>query len=375
MDASLRAMEGFAITKGRAVLVDDAPGQQPVRGRLAYYITPHGLGHAVRSLEVIRHLLDLEPRLEIVLVSALPQFIFRQNVPRPLPMRERHLDVGLVQQDSLRFDLEATRKALESLRRRQQTVVDEEIRFFRAEDIQGIVCDVPFLPFLAAARAGIPAVGLGNFTWDWIYQGYAEGDRRWEPLVAWIREAYRECPLFLQLPLHGDCSVCPTVRDMPLVARHARRTREQTRRILGLAENQKAYLVSFQRLDLHAEATRRLESMGDRLFLYKKPLRLAVRNGLDLDRLDISYADAVAAVDGVVTKPGYGIVADCLVHGTPVIYTDRGLFPEYEILVRALTAHLTCARHGELLGGESPLQVLMVETASRRQGRMPRGVV
>jgi hypothetical protein len=340
-DASLRAMEGFAITKGRAVPADDAPGQQPVRGRLAYYITPHGLGHAVRSLEVIRHLLDLAPRLEVILVSALPQFIIRQNVPRPLALRERHLDVGLVQQDSLRFDLEATREALESLSRRHQTVVDEEIRFFGAEDIQGIVCDVPFLPFLAAARARIPAVGLGNFTWDWIYQGYAEGDRRWEPLVAWIREAYRRCPLFLQLPLHGDCSVCPTVRDMPLVARHARRTREQTRRILGLAEKQKAYLVSFQLLDLQADARRRLETMDDRLFLYKEPLRLPVRNGLALDHLDISYADAVAAVDGVITKPGYGIVADCLVHGTPVIYTDRGRFPEYEILVRALTAHLT----------------------------------
>jgi hypothetical protein len=37
----------------------------------------------------------------------------------------------------------------------------------------------------------------------------------------------------------------------------------------------------------------------------------------------------------------------------------------------ALRVVMTCARHGELLGGESPLQVLMVETASRRQGRMP----
>jgi len=352
-DASLRAIEGFAITKGRAVPVDDASGQQSVSGRLAYYITPHGLGHAVRSLEVIRHLLDLAPGVEIVLVSALPQFIIKQNVPGSLLVRERHLDIGLVQQDSLRFDLEATRTALESLRRRHQAVVDEEIRFFRAEGIQGIVCDVPFLPFLAAARSGIPAVGMGNFTWDWIYQGYAEGDRRWESLVAWIREAYRECPLFLQLPMHGDCSACGTIRPVPLVARQARRTREQTRRILGLAENQKAYLVSFQSLNLEAEAQRRLETMGERIFLYKHPLRLRAGNSLSLDDLDISYADAVAAVDGVITKPGYGIVADCLVHGTPVIYTDRGLFPEYEILVRALTEYLTTVYipSGELYAG------------------------
>ncbi|HVO85431.1 MAG TPA: hypothetical protein VMU60_13495 [Syntrophobacteria bacterium] len=348
--------------------VHDAPGQKSVSGRLAYYITPHGLGHAVRSLEVIRRLMDLAPELEVVIVSALPQFIIRQNVPRPLPVRERRLDVGLVQQDSLRFDLEATREALVSLRRRQQTIVAEEIRFFRAENIQGIVCDVPFLPFLAAARAGMPAVGLGNFTWDWIYQRYAEGDQRWEPMVAWIREAYRKCPLFLQLPLHGDCSVCPTVRDMPLVARHAKRTREQTRRLLGLTENQKAYLVSFQLLDLEAEAKGRLEAMADRLFLYKEPLRLPVRNGLALDHLDISYVDAVAAVDGVITKPGYGIVADCMVHGTPVIYADRGLFPEYEILVRALKEHLTtvCMPSADLYAGRWLEAIENLETLPRR---------
>ena len=351
----------------------DASGQQSVSGRLAYYITPHGLGHAVRSLEVIRHLLDLAPGLEIVVVSALPQFIIKQNVQRSLIVRERHLDIGLVQQDSLRFDLEATRTALESLRRRQQTLVDEEISFLRAESIQGIVCDVPFLPFLAAARTGIPAVGLGNFTWDWIYQVYAQGDRRWESLVAWIREVYRECPLFLQLPMHGDCSACGTIRPVPLLARQAQRTREQTRRILGLAESQKTYLVSFQSLKLEAEAERYLESMAERIFLCKHPLRLRVRNSLSLDDLDLSYADAVAAVDGVITKPGYGIVADCLAHGTPVIYTDRGLFPEYEILVRALTAHLPTVYipSGELYAGRWHEAIENLERLPRRSSSLP----
>lgn len=353
--------------------VENAPDQESVSGRLAYYITPHGLGHAVRSLEVIRHLLDLAPSLEIVLISPLPEFVIRQNVARSLPVRERYLDIGLVQQDSLRFDLEATRAALESLRRRHQAVVDEEIRFFGAEGIQGIVCDVPFLPFLAAARSGIPAVGMGNFTWDWIYQGYAEGDRRWESLVAWIREAYRECPLFLQLPMHGDCSACPTVLDVPLVARHAKRTREETRRILGLPQEQEAYLVSFQSLNLEAGAERRLETMGERIFLYKHPLRLRARNSLSLDELDVSYADAVAAVDGVITKPGYGIVADCLVHGTPVIYTDRGLFLEYDILVNEMSTHLATVYlpSPDLYAGRWQGAIEQLERLPRRAPSLP----
>ena len=54
----------------------------------------------------------------------------------------------------------------------------------------------------------------------------------------------------------------------------------------------------------------------------------------------ISYTDLVAAMDGIITKPGYGIVSDCLVHGTPMVYTDRGPFPEYDILVDEIKRHL-----------------------------------
>jgi UDP-N-acetylglucosamine:LPS N-acetylglucosamine transferase len=49
------------------------------------------------------------------------------------------------------------------------------------------------------------------------------------------------------------------------------------------------------------------------------------------------YSDLLRAVDAVVTKPGYGIVADILAHRLPVLYTERGEFPEYPRLVQALS--------------------------------------
>ena len=32
--------------------------------------------------------------------------------------------------------------------------------------------DIPPLAFAAAAAAGVPAIALCNFTWDWIYGAY-----------------------------------------------------------------------------------------------------------------------------------------------------------------------------------------------------------
>ncbi|MEJ2364901.1 MAG: hypothetical protein P8017_09530, partial [Deltaproteobacteria bacterium] len=149
--------------------------------RLAYYITPHGFGHAIRSLEVVTQLLLQAPELEIVIISTLPQFLFKQNLQHSLSVRAKQLDIGLVQQDSLRFDLLATLKGLESLHADQTNLVSEETNFLETSGIQAVICDIPFLPFAAASQAGIPAIGISNFTWDWIYQAYIPSDSRWVP--------------------------------------------------------------------------------------------------------------------------------------------------------------------------------------------------
>jgi L-arabinokinase len=218
--------------------------------RLAYYITPHGFGHAVRSIEVIRHLLVLAPALEIVIVSTLPEFLADQSLGDSVSIRRKQLDIGLVQRDSIQFDLSATLDRLQSLHDHRDALVADEIHFLKAREIQAVVCDIPFLPFAAASQASIPAVGMGNFTWDWIYQAYASADPRWAPLVDWIRESYHKCHLLLQLPMHGDCSACPHIQDVPLVARRAKRKPEETLKILGLRLDQKVYLISFGWLEL-----------------------------------------------------------------------------------------------------------------------------
>jgi len=60
----------------------------------------------------------------------------------------------------------------------------------------------------------------------------------------------------------------------------------------------------------------------------------------EMDELGLSYEDVVGAADVVVTKPGYGIVSDAVGAGTRLLYTDRGDFPEYPILVRELPRYL-----------------------------------
>jgi UDP-N-acetylglucosamine:LPS N-acetylglucosamine transferase len=54
------------------------------------------------------------------------------------------------------------------------------------------------------------------------------------------------------------------------------------------------------------------------------------------------YPDAVAAADLVITKPGYGIVSECIAGDTPLLFTSRGHFVEYDVLVAEMPRFLRC---------------------------------
>ena len=67
----------------------------------------------------------------------------------------------------------------------------------------------------------------------------------------------------------------------------------------------------------------------------------------------LRYEDLVAAVDVVVTKPGYGIIAECVANDTAIVYTSRGHFVEYDVLVREMPRWLRCGfiSNDDLLAG------------------------
>jgi hypothetical protein len=57
----------------------------------------------------------------------------------------------------------------------------------------------------------------------------------------------------------------------------------------------------------------------------------------------LRYEDLVSAVDIVLSKPGYGIVSECVANGTRLLYTSRGRFREYDIFVEQMPRYLPCA--------------------------------
>lgn len=310
------------------------------RPAIAYYITPHGYGHAVRSLEILRRLSDLRPDIEPTIITDLPDALLEHGLGKPPKLRRLRLEFGLYQNDSIQFDLEKSLELLSRLNEESETIIEREVSFLKREGIQVVVSDIGWLPFEAAARCGLPSIGISNFTWDWIYGPYGEKDPRWDPVISGCRRGYGKCSLFLRLPMHGDCSACPNIEDVPLVARKAGKSRSQVRSILGVRDDDRVVLVSFVTLQLPQSAIRNLKTIQGTVFLYKGPMEFDIPGALKLDEAPISFPDAVGAADAVLTKPGYGIVSECLAQGTPIIYTERGDMVEYDVLVDTIEREL-----------------------------------
>ena len=59
----------------------------------------------------------------------------------------------------------------------------------------------------------------------------------------------------------------------------------------------------------------------------------------------LRYEDLVRGADVVVTKPGYGIISEAIANGAALLYTSRGQFVEYDVLVREMPRYLRVAVH------------------------------
>jgi UDP:flavonoid glycosyltransferase YjiC (YdhE family) len=342
-----------------------------------FYISGHGFGHASRQIEIIRALAPRHPDLRIIIRSAVSRGLLERTLRVPHELRPGPCDTGIIQPSSIRQDDEATVREAVRFYERYPEAIAHEVRDLDADAVTLVVSDIAPIAFEVAARLGVPGVAIANFTWDWIYEthpGLVEA-------VPWLRPrlaaSYRKATLALALPFSGGFDVFPTVRPLPLVARRASRSRADTRAFFGLDAHRPTALLSFGGYGLPDLDLGRIDCLSewaivttDRLQSPAAVLPAGVRL-IDEEAFrsgDVRYEDLVGAVDVVITKPGYGIIAECISTRTAMLYTSRGVFREYDVLTSAMPRYVRCRfiAPDDLVGGRwlAPLNALHHQSAA-----------
>jgi hypothetical protein len=312
---------------------------------VVFYVSGHGFGHASRSIEIINALIERRPDLRVIIRSSVAPWLITRTARPGVELSSAEVDTGIVQLDSLHLDSAASIERATAFISTIAERVRVEVEFLRGEGATLTISDLPPLGIAAGRAAEIPAIATGNFTWDWIYEPYAGGDE----VARQIGEIYRATTLALRMPMWGGFETMPIVRDLPFVARRSKRQPGEVRKALGIPHDKRVVLASFGGYGLEGLDGAALSAMSG----YHVLLPGMLDEGAMYEG-GLRYEDLVRAVDVVVTKPGYGIISECLANDTALLYTSRGDFREYQVLVDAMPAFLRCAfiEQSDLLAGK-----------------------
>jgi hypothetical protein len=313
-----------------------------------FFVSGHGFGHASREVEVINALAARSGGPRVIVRSDVAPDLLARTVRAPYELRPGACDPGIVQSSSVSHDDTATIGAALAFYATFDDRIASEAAALEHDDIGLVVGDIPPLAFEVAARLRVPGLAIGNFSWTWIYEGNRQFMREAAALVPRMRDAYAKATLALELPFAGGFDVFPRVRRVPLIARWPSRDRRSTRAHFGLPINRPVALLSFGGYGLGALDLGRLDCFDtwtvattDRSAPGAPAREHAVIISEEAFReTGFRYEDLVAAVDVVVTKPGYGIIAECIASGTAMLYTSRGDFREYDLLVGQFPAYV-----------------------------------
>jgi hypothetical protein len=314
---------------------------------ILFYVSGHGYGHARRTAQVIKALQARRPDVLVHVRSTAAARIFA-----PLPadrVSPTRIDVGMAERDALTINAPATLLRLEELIDRRDAVVAEELAVVRALQPGLIVADVPFMAGDVAEAAGVPCIAVSNFTWDWICEPLFAADERYAArfaqLLPVMRDGYAKMSGALQLPFGGLCDVLKPVTQAPLVAARSGLDKATILWRAGLdpCESRPRVLIGMRGGLPDSTVVAAALEAEDFLFISPEasvptgsPSNLRpVPTGSPLD-----FTDLVSICDVVVSKLGYGTVAECIAGGTRMLWPRRSGFREDEAMVEQVPRYL-----------------------------------
>ena len=302
---------------------------------IIFYVSDHGFGHAARNIPIMKELLAVDQAVNIIVKTGLAQGEFIQSNflgESRLSVIKESMDVGLVLKPmSFELDVPALEERVKKYIESWDQRIEREGQFLAHKQPDLIVSDIVPWVFQAAKQANITSVLISNFTWVDIYEEY---------LSAELVKAYQECyaladEVFMyelsgskmkeRFVKYDEVSLCARGFDLTAVAE------------IRSGYNQPLVFVSVGRsVDLAEE-----------IDVSNEPYHFIVTEGIQLIGENVTYLpketpnthDYVCASKFVITKAGFGTVAEALLAKKKIAVIERDSIAEDRATVEWLVSH------------------------------------
>ncbi len=296
---------------------------------IACFISPHGFGHATRSIAVVEALQRIRTDIHFHFFTTVPRSLFEQTLTN-FSYHPMLVDVGLEQSSALDADIPATIRRLDDLLPYDERLLEDLAALCFHCSL--ILCDIAPLGIAVAQYAGIPSILVENFTWDWIYQPYLKKYPKLQPHALFLQKQFERAKYHIQTePL---CFPAPRDLLCEPIFRRTQGSQATLREQLGCGDKN-LVIITMGGFFQQVPAYHNTAAFPDIHFVFTGQKETA-QQGENVTLLSrdsaIYHPDLLSVADVVVCKVGYSTVAECCQAGARVISVGRAEFPEAEIL-------------------------------------------
>ena len=300
--------------------------------RIAFFISPHGFGHAARAASVMEAMAEIESPILFDIFTTVPAWFFKHSNTFDFRYHSLLTDIGLVQMNPFQEDLPATVQHLKNFLPFDQAQIAplaEKIRYMQSELV---ICDIAPMGILIAGQADVPSVLVENFTWDWIYQGFEEAGMH--EFNQYLQSIFAKATYHIQTqpicnPAAVDFSAAPASRKIQTPS-------GETRQKLGLTESCKVIMITAGGVPKNYGFIEKLKNQTATHFIIPGASNsVDIQDNLILlpENSEFFHPDLINASDAVIGKVGYSTIAEVYQAGIPFGYTARAQYRESESLV------------------------------------------
>ncbi len=312
-------------------MTDPYQADVPAR-RIAFFISPHGFGHAARAASVMEALAEIESSLQFDIFTTVPEWFFANSNSFSFQYHLMETDIGLVQKTPFQEDLPATVQKLKKFLPFNQSQIAAAAEKIKHLKCKLIVCDIAPMGIRVAREAGVPSVLIENFTWDWIYRGYEE--EGFYGFNEYLQSIFAEASFHVQTqpickPVSADFTAEPASRKIKSPS-------GQIRQRLGLSDSANVVMITAGGVPKSYGFIDKLKNQTDIHFILPGVSDSEnIYDNLILLPENSSYfhPDLINAADAVVGKVGYSTVAEIYQAGVPFGYSHRVHYRESKPLL------------------------------------------
>ena len=295
--------------------------------RICFVLSSHGFGHMARNLPLIQSL-ALSENIQLLVICAKPQIdwakanLSTQQLAK-IDFIVETTDVGLiVHENSLEVDVTQLNAACSAYLELLPILSYKYAKILKKYGIQLVVNDISPLGILASKLAKLPNVLIGNFTWVEMYREWLSED-----IVEAYQEIYRKVAMQISYALHtpellqyGDQLLNASLSARPVCLKVVKQIKQQfTQPIVFVSAGMSTNLTFQWQVDTLPYQ-----------FITTQQVHITGKNVLKLSPESSNTQEYIAASDYVITKAGWGTVAEALLShkklalfARDTVYEDR----------------------------------------------------